>query len=193
MLIVLGDISARGSELTKTRWVSVIDQFERMVGPFLDLPFHVLLGDRDIGDCRALNKHSVNWIAGNFPGLDSDGCGAFEISNVTFVTLNAVALLCGSNDLRFSVEKVIERESLDFQMEVEDQMEQSIDQIRENQEVTSEFSWRENSMASSSGPILLLHFPLHRTMNYSFNQCGSGCSKKVHDSSGKGLDNFKSR
>ncbi|KAL5546066.1 hypothetical protein UlMin_005753 [Ulmus minor] len=68
MMVVLGDVLAKGSELTKTKWVS-------------------------------LSSKSVSWIARRFPGLDSPGCGAFEISNVSFLSLNTIALLCGNNDL----------------------------------------------------------------------------------------------
>ncbi|KAL5555655.1 hypothetical protein UlMin_037891 [Ulmus minor] len=69
MLVVLGDVSAKGSELTKMKWLS---------------------------------SKSVSWIARRFIGLDSAGCGAFEISNVRFLSLNAVALLCGNNNLGFA-------------------------------------------------------------------------------------------
>lgn len=37
-------------------------------------------------------------------------------SNASFVSLNALALLCGNNKLRFSAEMVIERESIDLRM-----------------------------------------------------------------------------
>ncbi|KAE8731261.1 Calcineurin-like metallo-phosphoesterase superfamily protein, putative isoform 2 [Hibiscus syriacus] len=78
MLLVLGDVSAKGSELSRTKW--------------------------DVGQCSGLRTNSVNWIARNFPGLDSSGCGAFEISNISFVSLNAAALLCGkSDDFRWRV------------------------------------------------------------------------------------------
>ncbi|KAL5543897.1 hypothetical protein UlMin_007681 [Ulmus minor] len=102
MLVVLGDVLAKASELTKTKWVSMLQQFHRLIGPFLDLPLHVILGDRDLGRCGELSSKSVSWIAGRFPDLDSAGCGAFEISNVSFLSLNAVALLCGNNDLGFA-------------------------------------------------------------------------------------------
>ncbi|PIA48090.1 hypothetical protein AQUCO_01400583v1 [Aquilegia coerulea] len=160
MLIVLGDISAIGSELTKSRWLSVLQQFQRILGPFLALPLHVILGDRDIGDCSKLNAKSVKWLATNFPGLDSSGCGAFDISNISFVSLNAVALLCGSNDLRFSIEKVIERESLDLHGDAKAPTERSYEPSR-----SGHFGWRETDMPSGSGPVLLLHFPLHGTTN----------------------------
>ena len=61
MLVVLGDVSAKGWELTKPKWVSVIHQFDRVVGPFLDLPFHVVLGDRDLGLCGELGCWEVSW------------------------------------------------------------------------------------------------------------------------------------
>ncbi|KAF9610319.1 hypothetical protein IFM89_021989 [Coptis chinensis] len=177
MLIVLGDVSARGSELTKSRWLSVLQQFQRMLGPFLGLPLHIILGDRDIGECSKLDLKSVRWIASNMPGLDSSGCGAFEMSNVSFVSLNAVAMLCGNNDLRFSIEKVIERENSDLQTFSKDLVE------RENEPSQSvgHFGWRVTDMPSGSGPVLLLHFPLHRSPN---NNCKGYNTLKDHISSG---------
>ncbi|XP_039053223.1 metallophosphoesterase 1-like [Hibiscus syriacus] len=162
MLLVLGDVSAKGSELSRTKWLSVIHQFHNMLGPFLDIPLHVILGDRDIGQCSGLCTNSVNWIARNFPGLDSSGCGAFEISNISFVSLNAAALLCGINKLRFDVEKVIERESVDLQMEIKG-MDEAKNDFGMLRELSDDFRGRVNAMKSSSGPVLLLHFPLYQS------------------------------
>ncbi|KAH7524426.1 hypothetical protein FEM48_Zijuj06G0117900 [Ziziphus jujuba var. spinosa] len=161
MLLVLGDVSARGWELSATKWLSVVDQFHRMLGPFLGLPLHVVLGDRDIGECGKLNARSVDWISGRFPGLDSGGCGAFEIGNVSFVSLNSVALLCGSNDLRFSIERVIESESLDLATEFES-IKEGMDESSKIKETIREFGWRDDAIPSGSGPVLLLHFPLRQ-------------------------------
>lgn len=162
MLLVLGDVSARGAELTRSNWSSVIQQFESMLGPFLGLPYHVLLGDRDIGGCNELNSRSVSWIASNFPGLDSSGCSAFGISNISFVSLNSVALLCGENSLRFSVEKTVETESTELQIETE----QTEQLLQAPKDITlKDFSWRENALSSGSGPVLLLHMPLHLRVN----------------------------
>lgn len=169
MLLVLGDVSAKGSELTSSEWLCVLRQFQKMLGPFLNLPFHVTLGDRDIGECSGLNLVSVNSIAEMFPALDLAGSGAFEISNISFVSLNAVALLCGNNKLRFSVEKVIERESTDRRMDSEGTMKAYNDTDKESK-INHDFAWRGNAMSSGSGPVLLLHFPLHRTVE-------SKCSK----------------
>lgn len=164
MLLVLGDVSARGAELTRSNWSSVIRQFHSMLGPFLGLPYHVLLGDRDIGGCSDLNSGSVSWISSNFPGLDASGCSAFGISNTSFVSLNSVALLCGDNSLRFSVEKAVEAESTELQMETE----QTEQVLQVPKDITlKDFSWRENALTSGSGPVLLLHMPLHfRSNNY---------------------------
>lgn len=115
MIIVLGDISAKGSEQTESKWIAVIEQFEGILGRYSALPLHITLGDKDVGGCANLDGKFVHRMAKHLPGLDSSGCGAFEISNVSFVSLNAVALLCGDNALRFSVEKVMERESRHFQ------------------------------------------------------------------------------
>ena len=160
--LVLGDVSAKGSELTKSEWASVLHQFHGLLGPFIDLPYHVILGDRDIGECSELNVKSINWITSNFPGLDLAGCGAFEISNISFVSLNAVALLCGNNNLRFGVEKVVERESVDLQMETEGATEE-MNKASQLRETDHNFGWKENTISSGSGPVLLLHFPLHQT------------------------------
>ncbi|GAV59277.1 hypothetical protein CFOL_v3_02808 [Cephalotus follicularis] len=182
MLLVLGDVSAKGSELTQTKWVSVVHQFQQMVGPFMGLPYHVVVGDRDVGECSGLESNSVQWIARSFPGLDSAGCGAFEISNVSFVSLNAVALLCGNNGLRFSVEKVIERESVDLQMGFENSFEDLKDK-----EISRGFGWRENYVSSGSGPVLLLHFPLHHPAYCNCCNCRSGSPSQ------KGLSTLDSR
>ncbi|KAL1293594.1 hypothetical protein AAHE18_19G085100 [Arachis hypogaea] len=160
LLLVLGDVSAKGSELTRSKWTSVLQQFYQILGPFVDLPFHAVLGDRDIGDCSDLDLNKVNWISSKLPGLDPSGCGAFEINNISFVTLNAVALLCGNNSLRFGIEKVIERESLEFRDETG-----GINDSINTTDANYNFMWRVHSMPSGSGPVILLHFPLKQTGN----------------------------
>ncbi|XP_058218272.1 uncharacterized protein LOC131329203 isoform X3 [Rhododendron vialii] len=182
MLLILGDVSARGSKLTRSKWPSVLQQFRRLLGPFLGLPFHVILGDRDIGDCSDLNVVSVNWIASNLPGLDSAGCGVFEIGNISFVSLNAMALLCGHNSLRFSVEKVIERESIDLRMDGEQQTE-VLDGSSGFRLKSGDLGWRENVISSGSGPVLLLHFPLHCTENCNFWGTSADCGTSKHSCS----------
>lgn len=159
MIVVLGDISAKGSELTERKWISVIDQFEGILGHHSSLPLLTVLGDKDVGNCANLEGKFVHRRAKHLPGLDSCGCGAFEITNVSFVSLNAIALLCGNNNLRFGVEKFMERESHHFQ---------SLNEAEcyplgcEKREGSTDISWRQNSMDSGSGPVILLHFPLHR-------------------------------
>ncbi|KAI3705855.1 hypothetical protein L1987_76104 [Smallanthus sonchifolius] len=161
MLIVLGDLSSQGSELSQRKWSYVVQEFHSLLGPFLDLPYHVVTGDRDIGECSRLNEFSANKMFRSFPGLDAAGCGAFDIGNVNFVSLNSVALLCGNNDLRFNVEKALERESIELQTENE----HVINESSGIKVPKYEFNWRENTMLSGSGPVLLLHFPLHQTTN----------------------------
>ncbi|KAL8233064.1 hypothetical protein R6Q57_002842 [Mikania cordata] len=164
MLIVLGDVSSQGSELSQRKWSHVVQEFHSLLGPFLDLPYHVVPGDRDIGECNNLNELSANKIIRSFPGLDSAGCGAFDIGNVNFVSLNSVALLCGNNDLRFSVEKALEREHIELQTENE-HVTNVVNEFSGTKIPKYEFNWRENTMLSGSGPVLLLHFPLHQTTN----------------------------
>ncbi|XP_030455336.1 uncharacterized protein LOC115676522 [Syzygium oleosum] len=181
MLVVLGDFSARGSELTRRKWVPVLHQFHRLIGSLITLPFHVILGDRDIGECTGLDSQLVDWISSHLPGLDSAGCGAFEMENITFVSLNSVALLCGNNGLRFGVEEMIERESSDFRTEMEGSRTEMTNDLGLDKEMSPNFAWRENSMASGSGPVLLLHFPLHPT-GRSRND-GQHCHRKAYSNS----------
>lgn len=169
MLVVLGDVSAKGFELTYNKWLSVLRQFQRMLGPFLGLPLHIILGDRDIGECCKINANSVDQMASTLPGLDSAGCGGFEVSNVSFVSLNAVAMLCGNNDLRLGVERVIERESTDLQSHAKKTKKVHY-QSNEQKDRFTNFRWRENAVSSGSGPVLLLHFPLHHTLS---RNCGA--------------------
>nr|CAB3470054.1 unnamed protein product [Digitaria exilis] len=159
MIVVLGDISAKGSELTERKWISVIEQFEGILGHHSSLPLLVALGDKDVGSCANLEGKFVHRKAKHLPVLDSCGCGTFEISNVSFVSLNAVALLCDNNDLRFGVEKFMERESHHFQRLNETEC---YHLVCEKIVGSTDIGWRRNSMESGSGPVVLLHFPLHR-------------------------------
>ncbi|XP_065880259.1 uncharacterized protein [Euphorbia lathyris] len=177
MLLILGDVSAKGFEMTKSKWGAMLHQFHNILGPFIDLPLHVVLGDRDVGECSKLDARSVQWIARGFPGLDSAGCGAFGISNVSFVSLNAVALLCGNNKLRFSVERAIETESIDVQLETEAT---SMDDYGNLGEVP--LRWRANEVSYGSGPVLLLHFPLHKTAKDSCTEFEKAPSSFLHGS-----------
>ncbi|KAG1366492.1 putative metallophosphoesterase 1 [Cocos nucifera] len=119
MLLVLGDISARGSELTKSKWSTVLQQFESMLGPFAGLPLHIVLGDRDVGTCNS------------------------------------------NNALRVGVEKAIERESVDLRTQMKDATSEAT--VPDAERASFSFtSLRDNDMASGSGPVVLLHFPLHR-------------------------------
>ncbi|KAK3438062.1 hypothetical protein EUGRSUZ_F02444 [Eucalyptus grandis] len=151
----------------------------RLCGHLLQglLPLQVLQGT-DIGECTGLDSHLVDWISSHLPGLDSAGCGAFEMENITFVSLNSVALLCGNNALRFGVEEVIERESLDFRTEIEGPRTEMTNDLGSDREMSPNFAWRENSMASGSGPVLLLHLPLHST-GRSRND-GKHCHEKAY-------------
>ncbi|RWW71528.1 hypothetical protein BHE74_00020727 [Ensete ventricosum] len=161
MLVVLGDISAKGWVLTDSKWLTVLQQFYRILGPVGGLPLHIALGDRDIGKCSELDEQFINQVSSNLPGLGSSGCSAFEIGNISFVSLNAVALLCGNNDLRFGVEKVVERESIALRNPVKEAAKKVSEPTMMTQG-SNNFHWRDNHMESGSGPVLLLHFPLYR-------------------------------
>jgi len=168
---VLGDVSAKGSKLIRSKWVSVLHQFYQILGPFVDLPFHATLGDRDIGECSDLDANKVNWISRKLPGLDRSGCGAFEIGNVSFVSLNSVALLCDNSSLRFDVEKVIERESVELREETEAGT-NTMNHSTHSRDAKYNF-WRESTVLSGSGPVLLLHLPLDQTRNERYADIGA--------------------
>lgn len=161
-IIVLGDISAKGSEQTESKWIAVIEQLEGILGRYSALPLHITLGDKDVGRCANLDGKFVHRMAKHLPGLDSSGCGAFEISSLSFVSLNAVALLCGDNALRFSVEKVMERESDHFQRKRLNEEEHG-PLGSEKREGFGDHSWRQNNMKSGAGPVVLVHIPLHKS------------------------------
>ncbi|KAK1391301.1 hypothetical protein POM88_010357 [Heracleum sosnowskyi] len=106
------DVSARGAQLTRSNWSSVIQQFHSMLGPF-------------------------------HRRLDSSGCSAFRISNISFVSLNSVPFLCGDNSIHFSVEKTVETESTELQKETE---ETELNQVPKDVTL-KDFSWRENALS----------------------------------------------
>lgn len=190
MLVVLGDISANGWKSTNKQWFSVLHQFQDMLGPSIGVPLYIVVGDRDVGGCNQMNG-IVDCAANSLPGLESTACGSFSVSNVNFVSLNAIAMACDRDDLRFSVERVIETESTELQLwHQEEEEEKEINTVElqqerfqeeeakgfgaceEDAEATSEeeatvpkeqFSWRQNAAPAGSGPVVLLHLPLHRT------------------------------
>ncbi|XP_020522239.1 metallophosphoesterase 1 isoform X1 [Amborella trichopoda] len=158
MLVVLGDVSAKGSELPNNKWLSVLQQLQRVLGPLFELPLHIVVGERDIGDCSNLDSDHVSQVCSSLPGLNSCGCGAFSVSNISFLSLNSIPMLCNKNNLRFGVEKFIEKESLELRVG-----EKSInEEASESKEWRKRLHEREIAVKYGSGPVLLLHFPLHR-------------------------------
>ena len=155
MIVVLGDLSAGGSDVKVGEWLDGLQEFQWMLGPYAGLPMHVVLGERDMGRCGEVDEEFIGGIAGYLPGMDSAGCGAFEMKNVTFVSLNGVALQCNDGQLRFGVERVIERESMELRSRV-----QVVD--GNGDAGVDEFQWRDNRVESGSGPVVLVHFPLHQ-------------------------------
>lgn len=167
MLVVLGDISVNGWHLTHGKWLSTVEEFQKILGPFMGIPLHVMLGDRDIGRCSDPDVNSIRRMTRSLPGLDSIGCSSFEISNISFLSLNTMALLCGQNNLRFGVEKVIERES-SFLQSVSQGTTETSNCSLDVEKGFDLFGWRTNTLQPGAGPVLLLHFPLHRK----FSNCG---------------------
>ncbi|KAJ3695795.1 hypothetical protein LUZ60_001172 [Juncus effusus] len=162
MLIVLGDLSAQGSKLSESKWPSVLHQFHQILGPTFGLPLHIIMGDRDIGLCPNLREELINEISIHMPLLDPTGCSAFEIANISFLSLNSVSLLCGNNELRFSVERAVEKKSHDFQRKMRGKNVKGTGEM----EMSSDFIWKENEMKLGTGPVVLLHFPLYKSENF---------------------------
>lgn len=159
MLVVLGDVSAKGNQLSRSKWLSVLHQLQHILGPFLGLPLHIVLGDKDIGNCNELDLKLVGQISSSLPRLDSAACGAFDVKNISFISLNAIAMLC-KNDLRFHVEKVIERMNYEPQRLAINGNDRSFGPDQNDKKLQ-----RGEDPTSGAGPVLLLHFPLHKTID----------------------------
>ncbi|CAN6483803.1 unnamed protein product [Victoria cruziana] len=159
MLVVLGDVSAKGNQLSRSKWLSVLHQLQHILGPFLGLPLHIVLGDKDIGNCNELDLKLVEQISSSLPRLDSAACGAFDVKNISFISLNAIAMLC-KNDLRFHVEKVIERMNYEPQRLAINGNDRSFGPDQNDKKLQ-----RGEDPTSGAGPVLLLHFPLHKTID----------------------------
>jgi hypothetical protein len=142
-LLILGDLSDWGRKSTDEQWKSVVDRFRKIAKPYLGLPFHVSVGNHDIGDFYQVTPALARRFASSFPGLDETGSSTFVIRNVSFVALNAMALACDGCPMHTSMERVVEdmRESL--------QTFPSMDGVGAAAERFQK-------------PVLLLHLPLYR-------------------------------
>lgn len=154
-LLVLGDISDWGRKSTEEQWKSVVDRFNDMAKPFLGLSYHVSAGNHDIGDFYQITPTLLHRFVNTFPGLDETGSAIFTIRNISFVSLNAMALACDACPMHGSMQKVVE-------------VAQSALQTGSNgsQQLT-EYTGQMDSTTSSSAnafqrPVLLLHLPLYR-------------------------------
>jgi len=98
ILIVLGDIFANGWKSTNKQWFSVLHQFQDMMDPSISVPLYIVVGDRDVGGYSETNR-LVDCAANSLPRLKSTACGSFSVSNVNFVSLNAIATACDQDNL----------------------------------------------------------------------------------------------
>eukprot|EP01018_Ginkgo_biloba_P038619 Gb_34856 [translate_table: standard] len=173
MLVVLGDVSANGWKSTNKQWLSVLHQFQTMIGPFIRVPLHIVVGDKDVGGCSEMDR-LVDHVTNSLPGLESvAACGSFSVKNVSFVSINALAMVCDEDAVRFNVEKVIERESAELQQQMYQENEPN--GLRTGEEdpgstlgeevidYVEPILWRQNGVLPGSGPVVLLHLPLYRT------------------------------
>ncbi|XP_057855091.1 uncharacterized protein LOC131064825 isoform X2 [Cryptomeria japonica] len=177
MLIVLGDVSANGWKSANKQWLSVLHQFQIMMGPFDEIPLHIVVGDKEVGGCHEMDR-LIDRAVNSLPGLGSAACGSFSINNVSFVSLNALAMACDQDNLRFVLERVIERESAELQQErKQDEMANNVEvpeeansfrmcetsSSEESSHHEQQFCWRQNDVLAGTGPVVLLHHPLYRT------------------------------
>lgn len=169
MLVILGDIAAKRSELGKSDWSAVLQQLFRVIGPFDGVPLVVGLGERDVGECSELDQEFVAKIANGLPGLDRSGSASFRFENVSFLLINDVALLCNENALRFGVEKLIESESFDLRAQLKDSLLEAA--VFDERYMHSDgFPTLKSYPPSGSGPVLLLHFPLSHEIENNFER-----------------------
>ncbi|KAI5060383.1 hypothetical protein GOP47_0024803 [Adiantum capillus-veneris] len=150
-LLVLGDVSDWGRKSTKEQWHSVILRFKDMTMPFSGLPFHVLPGNHDVGDYYQITTSLMQQFVDAFPGLDDTGNEVFMIRNITFISLNAMALACEECPLYNTLKKVVEHLEVVLQTAVQ------------SAEHTQQADLPIHSPEyASTRPILLTHLPLYR-------------------------------
>ena len=142
-LLILGDLSDWGRKSTDEQWQSVVDRFLKIAKPFLGLPFHVSVGNHDIGDFYQVTPALTHRFASSFPGLDETGSSTFMIKDVSFVSLNSMALACDGCPMHTSMKRLVE----------------------DTKERLQTFH-STNGLGTDSNPfrkpVLLLHLPLYR-------------------------------
>nr|CAB3467537.1 unnamed protein product [Digitaria exilis] len=100
MIVVLGDISAKGSEFTERKWISVIEQFEGILGHHSSLPRLIALGDKDALKPRIIfNAHT-----GSFSDfLHADGTREITVPAMTWKTRGVPGFVISTFDTKGSV------------------------------------------------------------------------------------------
>lgn len=152
-LLVLGDISDWGRKSTKQQWESVVQRFHDMLQPFLGLPIHVTVGNHDVGDFYQLTPTLLRQFVNSFPGLDDTGSDVFAIRNISFVSLNAMALACDDCPLHSSMQRVVGN----AKATLEKGFSSTVSSKSAGQMDSTSFD--RNALQK---PVLLLHLPLHR-------------------------------
>ncbi|MCO5557992.1 hypothetical protein L7F22_011566 [Adiantum nelumboides] len=150
-LLVLGDISDWGRKSTKEQWHSLVLRFKDMTMPYLGLPFYVLPGNHDIGDYYQITPSLLQQFVEAFPSLDDAGNEVFMIRNISFASLNAMALACEECPSYSTTKNVVERLEIALQTDV----------------LSSEYTQQNglpihSSEDASERPVLLTHLPLYR-------------------------------
>lgn len=134
-LLVLGDVSDWGRKSSKEEWQSVVRRFKDIAMPLLSLPHHVLPGNHDIGDYYQITPTLLQHFVDTFPSLDNTGSRAFTIRNISFVSLNAMALACDECPSYNSMKMTVEQLKAALQTDTDDAFDR---------------------------PVLLTHLPVHR-------------------------------
>eukprot|EP00250_Pteridium_aquilinum_P018972 c24245_g1_i1 orf=226-1452(+) len=151
-LLILGDISDWGRKSTEEQWGLVMRRFKDMVKPFLGLPYHVIVGNHDIGDYYQVTPTLLRRFVNSFPGLDETASAAFTIRNISFVSVNAMALACDVCPTFSSAQKAVEqfKAALDLS---------GIQSSEDTQQTNLQTHSTRNAFKR---PVLLTHLPLYR-------------------------------
>ncbi|KAH7429594.1 hypothetical protein KP509_09G057800 [Ceratopteris richardii] len=156
MLLILGDLSDWGRKSSKEEWNSVILRFKDMMIYFKGSQYHVIPGNHDIGDYYQITDTLLQQFTDSFPSLDEMGNSFFVLRNISFVSLNAMALACDHCSMHNSMKVAVEGYKIALQQAEPDDMYMSIE---ENQSADRH---RHSIQDSSAGPVLLTHLPLYR-------------------------------
>eukprot|EP00249_Psilotum_nudum_P005880 c19299_g1_i3 orf=850-1653(+) len=80
-----------------------------MLLPYSDALIHVAVGNHDVGDYYEMSPSLLQRFVVSFPDLDETGSSLFMVENVTFISLNAMALACENCPSHFAVKGLVDK------------------------------------------------------------------------------------